>query len=69
MIIGGSEIYKMMLPYADKLLVTRIDHDFAGDTKFPEVNWTEWKEISEVPGIRDEQNPYDYRFCVYERTV
>lgn len=69
MIIGGAEIYGMMLPYADKLLVTRIHEDFEGETKFPEVPWEEWKEVSSVQGIRNEQNPYDYRFYVYERTV
>ncbi|WP_151736313.1 dihydrofolate reductase ['Paenibacillus yunnanensis' Narsing Rao et al. 2020] len=69
MVIGGAEIYKMMLPYADKLLVTRIDEDFPGETVFPEVDWSQWREVSNVPGIRDEQNPHDYRFYVYERSV
>lgn len=69
MIIGGAEIYGMMLPYADKLLVTRIYEDFEGETKFPDVRWEEWKEVSSVQGIRNEQNPNDYRFYVYERTV
>ncbi|QSF42611.1 dihydrofolate reductase [Paenibacillus tianjinensis] len=69
MVIGGAEIYRMMLPYADKLIVTRIDEEFAGETKFPEVEWDEWEEVSNIPGIRDEQNPYDYRFYVYQRTV
>ncbi|MFF2015067.1 dihydrofolate reductase [Paenibacillus sp. NPDC058177] len=68
MIIGGAEIYRIVLPYADKLIVTRIEHDFAGDTFFPDVNWDEWKEVSSTPGIKDEKNPYDYRFVVYERT-
>ncbi|KWX77628.1 dihydrofolate reductase [Paenibacillus riograndensis] len=69
MVIGGAEIYKMMLPYADKLLVTRIAQDFEGDTRFPEVDWSGWREISNSPGFRDEKNPYDYRFYVYERPV
>ncbi|MNW66488.1 Dihydrofolate reductase [compost metagenome] len=59
----------MMLPHADKLLVTRIDEEFEGETKFPEVPWDEWEEVSNIQGIRDEQNPYDYRFYVYQRTV
>ncbi|OBZ18164.1 dihydrofolate reductase [Bacillus sp. FJAT-27264] len=68
MIIGGAEIYRIVLPYADKLIVTRIEHDFDGDTFFPDVNWDEWKEVSSTLGIKDEKNPYDYRFVVYERT-
>lgn len=69
MIIGGAEVYRMMLPFADKLLVTRIEEEFEGDTRFPEVPWGEWEEVSNIQGIRDEQNPYDYRFFVYQRTV
>lgn len=68
MVIGGAEIYRMLLPYADKLIVTRIYEDFEGDTVFPNVEWSEWKEVSRKAGIRDENNPYDYDFIVYERS-
>lgn len=67
MVIGGAEIYSLMLPYADKLQVTRIEAEIEGDTIFPEVDWSEWKEVSNTPGLKNEQNPYDYRFYVYER--
>jgi dihydrofolate reductase len=67
----GAEVvyslYSLILPYADKLLVTRIEADIEGDTKFPEVDWSRWNEISSTQGIRNEQNPYHYRFFVYER--
>jgi len=36
-VIGGAEIYKEALPYADKLYLTLIDGDFEGDTFFPEI--------------------------------
>ncbi|WP_046226542.1 dihydrofolate reductase [Paenibacillus dauci] len=67
MIIGGSQIYKEFLNYADRLLVTRIEQDFEGDTYFPEVDWSEWTLVNTVPGIRDEKNDYDYRFEEYKR--
>ena len=35
-IIGGGEIYSIFLPYANKLYITYIDHEFQGDTYFPE---------------------------------
>ncbi|MDT3424696.1 dihydrofolate reductase [Paenibacillus forsythiae] len=68
MVIGGAEIYRMTLPFADKLIVTRIEESFAGDTFFPETDWSKWHEVSSTQGIRDEKNPYDYRFVVYERS-
>ncbi|ANF97202.1 dihydrofolate reductase [Paenibacillus bovis] len=67
MIIGGSQIYKEFLNHADRLLVTQIEHDFEGDTYFPEVDWSEWTLVNAVPGIRDEKNDYDYRFEEYKR--
>ncbi|WP_322922107.1 dihydrofolate reductase [Paenibacillus campi] len=68
MIIGGSQIYELFVKQADRLLVTQIEHCFAGDTFFPKVNWADWKLESSVPGIRDEKNAYDYRFEQYVRS-
>ena len=34
-VIGGAEIYGQTLPHAQELLLTEIDHDFAGDAAFP----------------------------------
>lgn len=66
-IIGGAEIYSMFLPYAEKLYITYIDHEFEGDTYFPEIDCEEWKIVSRIPGERNEKNPYDYYFDVYVR--
>lgn len=66
-IIGGGEIFVKAMPYADKLYITVIDHEFQVDTYFPEVDAAEWRIASERPGVRDERNPYDYVFRVYER--
>lgn len=34
-IIGGAQIYKLFLEYADRILITHIDREFNGDTYFP----------------------------------
>jgi len=41
-IIGGGEIYKMLIILSDKIELTLIDKHFEGDTYFPEIdsNWT-----------------------------
>ncbi|MFB5265488.1 dihydrofolate reductase [Paenibacillus enshidis] len=67
MIIGGAEIYKLFWPYADELIVTRIEEAFEGDTVFPDLDWSGWKPVREIQGITDEKNPYCYRFVFYER--
>lgn len=66
-IFGGEQIYKLFLPYVEKMYITKIHHSFEGDTFFPEVNEMDWKEVSVEKGIKDDQNPYTYYFHVYER--
>lgn len=67
-IIGGAEIYSAFLPMADKLYITEIDSDFEADTFFPKIDYSKWKLVSSEPGVKDEKNPFDYKFLVYERT-
>ncbi|WP_127531538.1 dihydrofolate reductase [Paenibacillus kobensis] len=67
-IIGGAEIYGQFLPYADKLLITEIEDTFAGtDAFFPAYDETKWALAEMREGVRDEKNPYVYRFLTYER--
>ncbi|MED4953346.1 dihydrofolate reductase [Paenibacillus macerans] len=67
MVIGGAGVFRLFLPNADKLLVTRIDEDIEGDVFFPSLNWEDFDLVHEEQGIRDDKNPYDYRFLTYER--
>ncbi|GAB6168874.1 dihydrofolate reductase [Clostridium carnis] len=41
-IIGGGQIYRELLPHANKLYLTRVFKDFIGDTKFPSIDLNEW---------------------------
>lgn len=66
-VIGGAEIFKLILPESDKLYLTRIYDEFEGDTFFPELNMEEWSLLFKEKGIKDEKNPYDYEFMIYER--
>lgn len=66
-VIGGAEIFKQILADSDRLYITEIEHEFDGDTYFPEINKNEWMVVSKEKGIKDEKNPYDYNFVVYEK--
>ncbi|TGB04587.1 dihydrofolate reductase [Halobacillus salinus] len=68
-VIGGTVLFEKMLPYADRMYLTYIDHEFEGDTHFPEFEESQWKMVSETKGEKNEQNPYDYYFRIYERPV
>ena len=67
-IIGGAEIYRQAMFFADKLYITHIDaEDKDADTFFPEIIPVVWNEISHEEHKKDENNPFDYTFSVYEK--
>ncbi|MGA4718883.1 dihydrofolate reductase [Fictibacillus nanhaiensis] len=66
-VIGGTEIFKLFMPVADRLYVTEIHHTFDADTYFPEINRDEWREVSRESGTVDEKNKYPHDFVVYEK--
>ena len=66
-IIGGATLFELFLPYARKLYLTRINENFPGDTYFPLYDEDEWLLISSEKGPKDEDNPYDYDFLLYQK--
>ncbi|WP_442601639.1 dihydrofolate reductase [Paenibacillus sp. KN14-4R] len=66
-LIGGAELFNLFLADADKMYITRIEHEFEADTFFPELDAAQWRLTSSEQGVKDEKNPYDYFFEVYER--
>jgi len=66
-IIGGSSMYEEGLTFAEKLYITEIDHEFEGDTFFPKINFSQWKEISRLTVEPDEKNQYRHSYIIYER--
>jgi len=66
-IIGGADIYKLGLAFADKLYLTEIQSTITGDTHFPEFNKNDWKETSRTHHAADERHAYAFDFVVYEK--
>lgn len=67
-IIGGGEIYKLALPYANKIELTLIHHKFEGaDAFFPEFDKAEWDLTGEVYHPEDDKHPYDFTYLTYLR--
>lgn len=66
-VIGGAEIFKEVLPKADKLYLTMIHEQFEGDTFFPVFDIDKWQLESREQGLKDEKNPYDYEFLIFKR--
>lgn len=66
-IIGGGEIYKLGLPFSDKIELTVVHHNFEADAFFPEINPEEWELINSEFQPKDEKHLYDYSYQTYIR--
>lgn len=65
-VVGGESIYRQLLPYCDVAHVTKIDHAYAADAYFPNLDeMPEW----EITADSEEQTYFDitYHFLKYER--
>jgi len=60
-VVGGSEVYRQALPFADQMLLTEIEQSPEGDVYFPAFEPADWHETS--------RDPHDgYSFVTYTRT-
>ena len=66
-IIGGGEIYKQGLNLVDTIEFTRVHHSFEGDTFFPVISETIWKEIDRIFHKKDDLHKFDFSYITYKR--
>lgn len=64
-VIGGAELYRQALPLAQRLYLTEIDAEFAGDAWFPEFAAAEWREAARE--ARVSADGLAFAFVRYER--
>ena len=68
MVIGGGEIYRLFLPLAERIHMTRVDVDVEGDTVFPEISDEVWREVAREEHRADDANDHDFAIVTYSRT-
>jgi dihydrofolate reductase len=68
-VIGGGELYREALPIADRVYLTTVNADPAGDTRMPDFDMNEWHEVSAESYAADDKHAYSYRFSVLERSI
>lgn len=49
-VAGGGQVYAQTIDHADRLVITEVDLAPEGETRFPRVDETLWRERSRVPG-------------------
>lgn len=66
-VIGGGEIFKLALPFANRMYVTEILLPVEGDTFFPTFNAEDWCALSTEMVPAGPKDSIATRFVVYER--
>jgi dihydrofolate reductase len=65
--IGGGEIYRQAMAFADKIELTRVHENFEADAFFPNIDSSVWKETNNTFNDKDDKNEYAFSFLSYER--
>lgn len=66
-VMGGASVYSKMMPYANKLYLTLIHNEFEADAFFPEIDYSQWRELERVDVSDDEKVDFSYSFVTLER--
>lgn len=66
-VIGGGEIYRQALTFADRLYVTHVLAEIDGDTLFPPIDAAVWEAVSTETYPASDKDTHATRYTVYER--
>jgi dihydrofolate reductase len=66
-VIGGAELYRQTLPFADRLLITEVAAEVEGDARFPDFDRSTFSEISRTSHPADADNDFAYSLVEYRR--
>ena len=64
-VIGGTQLFAESLPIAAGLVLTEIQRDYPGDTRFPEWDRSLWRESQREAHTAPDGTRFD--FVLYER--
>ena len=67
MIIGGADLFRLFLPCAGRVHLTRVHGDIAGDVRWPALDGREWCVVERETHAADERHVYAMTFEVWEK--
>ena len=65
-VMGGASIYRMLLPFSNRLYITRVYRDYAADVYFPTIDMSEFTLVNLSDPMFDEESGLDYAYEEYE---
>jgi dihydrofolate reductase len=66
-VIGGAELFKLVLPLAERIYLTDVHAAIPGDTHFPELAPAEWRELEHSAHAADADHAHAMSFRTLER--
>lgn len=66
-VIGGAQVYREALPQVERIHLTRLHGDFEGDTHFPVLSDTLWRESEREDHAAGAGEPCAYSFITLNR--
>lgn len=66
-VIGGADLYRQALPYADRLLITEVEAEVEGDARFPDFDRSAFVETARANHPGDADNDHPYSLVEYRR--
>lgn len=67
MVIGGAGVYRLALPLADRIYLTRVHGIIEGDTTFPDLDPSDWVERKSEHITKTGKASHDCTFILLER--
>ncbi|MBI4279215.1 MAG: dihydrofolate reductase [Armatimonadetes bacterium] len=68
-VIGGAEVFRLALPHASRIYLTRVHADVPGDTFFAEIDPARWRVLQSERRAGDADNEFDCTFQILAREV
>jgi dihydrofolate reductase len=66
-VIGGARLFAEALERADRLYLTEVHMQPAGDVSFPSFDRAAWQEVERTPGAPSEDGTHTHTFVVLRR--
>ena len=67
-LIGGGYVFRESKNIVNKLVLTRVECEIDGDVFYPQIDLSNWKEISRESYKRDSENEYDFKIETLVKT-
>lgn len=66
-VIGGADLFRRLLPVADRLYLTRVHGAAEGDVYFPKFKTDDWDEVFRQEHPADERHRFAFTWLILDR--